>query len=420
MTIRALAATTGVALVAVLLALLAIGTRTSEDTNVAFLRPAPVLAASTLVTPTANPVPSATPPPDPTPTAIPTATPAPTATPVPRSVTLSFSGDILSHMPVIGRAQANGDDELAFDYRPMFAAVQPRLTAADLAICVLETPLSSDNGDLTGYPSFNAPGDLADALLHAGFDGCATASNHSLDRGETGVNETLNELDRVGLGHAGMARTSDEHDETQIYDVNDVRVAHLSFTYGLNGYRRPDGKEWMVDVTDPALVLDAAAQARADGAEIVVLTIQWGDEYVTDPTPDQQTLGEIFTASPDIDLIVGNHAHVVQPVAEVAGTTIIYGLGNFLSNQPAPGYPARTQDGMIAEVSFVEESSGEMGVIDVTVIPTWVDKSTYTILPVQVTLDDPATPDSTRGALEDSLARTIEAVSRLGYPLTFG
>lgn len=362
-------------------------------------------------------MPTATAPPTATPTV--TATVVPSPTPAPRSLVVSFSGDILSHMPVIRRAQANSTGDLAYDYRPMFSQVEPRLRAADLAICVLETPLSADNGDLSGYPSFNAPGDLADALVTAGFDGCATASNHSLDRGETGVNETLGELDRVQLGHAGMARTSDEHAEPTVYEVNSVKLAHLSFTYGLNGYVRPAGKEWMVAVTDPALVLDAAARARAAGAEIVALTIQWGNEYVTDPTADQQTLAEIFTASDDIDLIVGNHAHVVQPIDLVGGTTVIYGLGNFLSNQPAPGYPARTQDGMMVEVTFTEGQPGVLEVDKVVVVPTWVDKSTYTIVPVQSALADPATAAGIRGSLERSLERTTEAVTRLDYPLTF-
>lgn len=410
-------AATGVAFVVLLATFAVVATRGEQSTSSTALRPGPVLAPVTLLTPTPEPQPTAPPLPTPTVTPPPTATPVPTATPTPRTLTLSFSGDILSHMPVIRRAQANGNDELAFDYRPMFERVQPRLSAADLAICVLETPLSADNDDLTGYPSFNAPGDLADALVDAGFDGCATASNHSLDRGETGVNETLGELDRVALGHAGMARTSEEHAEPRLYEVNGVQVAHLSFTYGLNGYVRPEGKEWMVDVTDPALVLQTADRARTAGAEIIVLTIQWGDEYVTDPTPDQLTLAQVFSASDDIDLIVGNHAHVVQPIAQVEGTTVIYGLGNFLSNQPAPGYPARTQDGMMVEVTFVEKPQGSMMVNDVTVVPTWVDKSTYTIIPVQEALADTATAN--RASLEASLDRTIDAVSRLGYPVNF-
>lgn len=421
MTVRALAAATGIAFAALLVVLVVVQTRSSDLVAGGDLgpAPAPILAPAVLVaaTPTTVPLPS------PTPTAFPTATPTATAlpspTPVPRQLTVSFSGDILSHMPVIERARANSTGDLAFDYRPMFAQVQSRLDGVDLALCVLETPLSADNGDLSGYPSFNAPGDLADALVAAGFDGCATASNHSLDRGEVGVNETLGELDRVQLGHAGMARTAAEAAEPTIYNANGLQLAHVSFTYGLNGYVRPDGKDWMVDVTDPALVLGAAARARSAGADIVVLTIQWGDEYVTDPTADQQTLAEIFAASADIDLIVGNHAHVVQPIDTVGDTTVVYGLGNFLSNQPAPGYPARTQDGMIVEVTFTEARPGEPVVSQVVVVPTWVDKSTYTIMPVVAALADPATPAGLRSELEVSFDRTSEAVSRLGAAVTF-
>lgn len=371
------------------------------------------------VAPTAA-APVATTEPIPKPTAVPAPTPLalPTAVPV-TEFTISFSGDILSHTPVIARAQANGNEVLAFDYRPMFDAVRSRLTSADIAICVLETPLSPDNSDLDGYPAFNAPGDLADALIDAGFDGCATASNHSFDRGVTGITNTLDELDRVSLNHAGMARTVDEYESERFYRIGDATIAHLSFTYGLNGFVLPQDQPWLVDVTDPEAVLAKAAKARDAGADIVVLMLQWGNEYVTDPTAEQRALAERFTASPDIDLIVGNHAHVVQPIGRVNDKLVVYGLGNFLSNQPAPGYPARTQDGMIVEVTFAGRPADGWDLDRVAVVPTWVDKATYTILPVKQTLNDASIAADLRSVLETSFARTTDAVSRLDADITF-
>jgi len=338
------------------------------------------LGAPTLdpATPTPTLVPTVTPTPTPEPP-----TPTPTATPIPiRTARLSFSGDVLSHSGVFGRALQNGteigDEAFTYDYRPMFAQVQERLSSADLAICVLETPVSPDNTGLSGYPTFNAPRELPGALKAVGFDGCSTASNHSWDRGRNGVMATLSEMDEAGLGYAGMARTEEEARTPRIYEVNGIAIAHLSWTYGLNGFVLPADEPWLVNVTDPARVLEDAARAREAGADVVVLSIQWGNEYVTDPTANQLELAETFTSSQDIDMIIGNHAHVIQPIDTVNGKLVVYGLGNFLSNQSGDCCPARSQDGVMVEVVITGSDSDGYAVTEVAAVPTWVDRSTYT------------------------------------------
>lgn len=382
-------------------------------------RAAPIIVAEPVVEATATPSPKPTPAPTATPEATPTATPIPV-----QHVTLAFSGDVLSHTPVIAQAQANGSDELRYDYRPMFEPVAERLRAADLAICVLETPLSPDNTDLTGYPVFNAPGDLADALADAGYDGCATASNHSYDRGPIGVQRTLDELDRAGLGHAGMARSAEEADAPRLYSIAGaggapVTVAHLSFTYGLNGFVLPGDQPWLVNVTDAEEVLEHATRARQAGADIVVLSIQWGAEYVTEPNSGQPELAELLTASDDIDLIIGNHAHVIQPIAYVNDKVVVYGLGNFLSNQSGACCPTRSQDGMIVEVRFTGTEADGYLADDITVVPTWVNRGDgYRILAGPDAIDDETTPDWLRTELDASMARTIETVRSLEAPVS--
>ena len=145
------------------------------------------------------------------PTTSTTAAPPTTTTPDrPARVTLAFTGDLLPHIAVDQRAAALGTASgAAFDFRPMFDQVTPLLAAADLALCHLEVPLSPD-GAISGYPTFSAPVELADAVAAAGYDGCSTASNHTLDRGTPGVVTTLDRLDALGLGHAGSARTPEE------------------------------------------------------------------------------------------------------------------------------------------------------------------------------------------------------------------
>lgn len=349
----------------------------------------------------------------PTPTAI-VIPPTPTPLPI-LERTLVFSGDVLSHTPVIAAALAYGDGaDWTYDYRPMFDDVRDRLDAADLAICVLETPVSDDNIGLDGYPTFEAPRELAAALVDAGYDGCSTASNHSMDRGPSGVRTTLDEMDKAGLRHAGMARSAEEAATPTMYDLGGVNVAHLSWTYGLNGFVLPDDEPWLVNVNDVDGIRAEAAVAREAGADLVVLSIQWGNEYQRTPSSEQQALAPALTAPGGVDLIIGNHAHVVQPVAVVNGVPVIYGLGNSLSNQYDNPNRTGTQDGVMIEVTIAGNTDIGWSADRVRWAPTWVDRSTYTIIDLLDRLDGMADDDPLRPALQASFARTAEAIGLLG------
>lgn len=336
----------------------------------------------------------------------------PTPTPVPiEERTLLFSGDVLSHTPVIAAAERYGNGfDWPYDYRPMFDDVRERIQRADLAICVLETPVSADNTGLDGYPTFNAPRELPDALVDAGYDGCSTASNHSMDRGPAGVRTTLDQMDRAGLGHAGMARTVDEALEPTIYDLDGLAVAHLSWTYGLNGFVLPADEPWLVNVNDVAGIRAEAERARAAGAELVVLSIQWGNEYQRDPSSQQLELASLLTAPGGVDLIIGNHAHVVQPVDVVNGVPVIYGLGNSLSNQFDNEYRTGTQDGVMIEVTVTGNDAIGWSLGQIGWAPTWVDRTSYTIVDLLATLEALPADDPLRPTLQESYDRTEQAI----------
>ncbi len=323
---------------------------------------------------------------------------------------------MLSHTAVFRQAQAYGGDELAFDYRPMFELVKESVSDADLAICHLETPLSPDNRDLAGYPVFNAPGDLAAAIAQVGYDGCSTASNHSMDKGIAGIEVTLDLFDRAGLGHAGMARTPLEAAIPTLYQVNGVTIGHLSYTYGLNGFILPDNRTWAVDVNSAQDILDEARAAIELGAEFVVLSIHWGAEYQVAPTAQQRALAKELLAGDEIDLIVGTHAHVIQPVERLGGNLVIYGLGNFLSNQSPQSCrscPPESTDGVIVQVDLMEGESGTMEVVAISAVPTWVDRRTFTIVDAGAALVADSFPELTR-QLEQSLARTTTTLRSYG------
>ena len=329
-----------------------------------------------------------------------------------------FTGDVLSHTPVISQAQRYGNDsDLAYDYRPMFAALSPRLQRSDLAICVLETPVSADNIGLDGYPTFEAPRELPDALVHAGYDGCSTASNHSYDRGADGVGVTLDQMDRVGLGHAGMARSQREADTPRLYDVDGVTVAHLSYSYSLNGFVLPEDEPWLVNLNDVEAILSEAQRARRAGADIVVLSIQWGNEYQREPSDEQLQLATELTRTRELDLIIGNHVHVVQPVAMVNDTPVVYGLGNSLSNQSDNCCRTGTQDGVLMQATVQGNADLGYRVAALAFAPTWVDRSNFTIVDLMVALSDPTLSEGVRNQYQQSFDRTVQAVHSLQWEI---
>ncbi|WP_129305389.1 CapA family protein [Streptomyces sp. L2] len=253
-----------------------------------------------------------------------------------RAFTLAASGDVLPHTSVIDRARydAGGD---GYDFRPMLAAVEPVVSHADLALCHMETVYGAD-GDYTGYPVFKSPPQIAQGLTATGYDGCSTASNHSLDDGADGIRRTLDAMDQAGLKHAGTARTEAEAHSVTMLRAGAAKVAHLSYTYGTNGAPMPPGEPWAVNVTDPNRIISDARAARLAGADVVVVSLHWGTEWQDAPDQKQLALADRLTASrtngrPDIDLVLGTHAHVPQAYQKVNGTWVVYGLGDQIAGE---------------------------------------------------------------------------------------
>ncbi|MFE0674343.1 CapA family protein [Streptomyces sp. NPDC058867] len=261
--------------------------------------------------------------------------PAPSATAA-RGFTLVASGDVLPHTSIIDRARFDAGGT-GYDFRPMFAGAAPDVRRADLALCHMETVYGA-NGDYTGYPAFKSPPEIAAALAATGYDGCSTASNHSLDDGEAGIRRTLDALDRAGVRHAGSARTEEEARTVTVLRAGEAQVAHLAYTYDTNGYPLPAGQPWAVNLIDERRILADARAAREAGADVVVVSLHWGTEWQDAPDDRQLTLARSLTAAradgrPDIDLILGTHAHVPQAYEKVNGTWVIYGMGDQIAGQ---------------------------------------------------------------------------------------
>lgn len=329
----------------------------------------------------------------------------------PRSFTVVASGDILVHSPVASAALLHGDG--TYDFRPMFESIRPLVSHADLAVCHLETPVSSEDAGFSYYPVFRVPRQIVHALKYAGYDYCSTASNHAMDAGSSGIAATLDALDRAGISHDGTARRAREGSRPAELRIGGVRVALLSYTYGLNGLSLPADMPWAVNLIDRKRIVTDARKARQAGAEFVIVSLHWGAEYVHEPTIDQQTLARRLVGSRAIDLILGHHAHVVQPVARIKGRYVVYGMGNLLSNQSSDCCPLAAQDGVLVRVR-VREVAGRLKAVRVLYSPTWVDRGSYRILPVKRVLRDATTLDELRPTLRASLSRTRATVEALG------
>jgi Bacterial capsule synthesis protein PGA_cap len=331
-----------------------------------------------------------------------------------RRILLAFTGDTLPHSPLVdqaARSAATAGRGERYDFRPMFEAVAPILRSVDLAVCHLETPVAAPGRAWQPAPVYGVPAEVAEGIAFAGFDRCSTASNHTMDQGVLGVDVTLQALEGAGVSAAGTARTPSEAVEP-VFEVQGVRFAHLSYTYGFNGAGPPAGEWWRANVIDPARIIADAADARARGAQVVVVSLHWGTEGQWVPSAGQRVVAAQLTASGQIDLIVGHHVHLLQPIEQVNGRWVVFGMGNFLSNMPTGDHwGPPSQDGAIVVVPITVEVGGQPTIGTPSVIPTWVDRDNgWVIRAVMSDLADPTLTPARRAVLEASLARTRAVV----------
>ena len=262
--------------------------------------------------------------------------PTPSAAPAEARFTIGYAGDVLTHMPVMDDTAGGGGD-----IEPLITAARPWSEGVDLALCGMEVPVSPD-GVPSGYPVFGSTTAVVDALSRSGWDGCATASNHSWDRGFDGVVTTADALRADSMGYSGTNRTEAEAAAPyQLYDLTrdgmTITVAQLSTTYGLNGFSAdPD---WAVNLNDVAWVEARARAAREAGADVVVLHTQIGEEYSPDPVPEQTEFARAVAATGQVDVLFGAHPHVPETNELLPGGPggrgmwVSYSAGNFISNQ---------------------------------------------------------------------------------------
>ncbi len=289
------------------------------------------------------------------------------------SFTVAAAGDILIHPQLTDQARkdakATGKGEKGIDFGPLLAGIKPVISKADLGICHFEPVVGKPGGPFQSYPDFLVPPQIATAVKGVGYDQCSSVSNHTLDHGPAGVTRTLNVLDKAGLRHTGSARSAAEAGKPLITEVKGVKVAQIAFAFGFNGREVPKDKPWIVNQTKFDRIAAAEKKARAAGAEVVILSIHWGRENQPNASSSQLRLARRIARETGINLVIGHHAHVVQPMEKIDGTWIAYGLGNQVARHDVPN--GLTEEGVIGWFEFVKR--GGKWDVDAKYVPTFTD-----------------------------------------------
>lgn len=313
-------------------------------------------------------------------------------------IRISAAGDIMFHQTQL----TSGYDEATktYDFKPVFEDVKPILSEANLAIANLETTLGGPEKGYSGYPLFNSPDEVIDALKYAGIDIVATANNHSLDTGSDGLKRTVQKLNENGIDTVGTYAEKPDS-RTLLKDIEGIKIAILAYTESTNGLGSnypADQLNNMLNLMTKENILRDIEEAKHLEADFIIAFMHWGTEYMEEPNEKQVEYAKTM-AEAGVDLILGSHPHVIQKAEIIetgaSETFVIYSMGNFISNQRKETLgPDKelTEDGIIVQIDIEKNHlTNETKIANVEYVPTWVyrelksgssNKYTYRILPI--------------------------------------
>lgn len=337
-------------------------------------------------------------------------------TPEPVTIHMSATGDIMCHLTNIKNAYNSTSKD--YDFTNVFKNIKDYTLNADITVGNLETTFAGASRGYTGYPTFNTPEILGKNLKDIGFDVICTANNHSMDKGYSGVESTLNFLDEFGLDHYGTARSEQEQDTILVKDVNGIKIAFLAYTYGTNGIAIPSGKEYSVNLIDKDLIKEHISLAKQQNVDMICVSMHWGNEYKVVQNSNQEELAD-FLFENGIDIILGSHPHVLEPMEKRTvtledGTTkdgfVIYSLGNFVSGQ----IYANTKSTVILDIQITKDSEGKITIDSVNYTPVYLydagssskSRTRYTLIDVEKAISDYESGET--GSVSKSLYNTLK------------
>jgi len=289
------------------------------------------------------------------------------------TVNLCAIGDIMAHDGTFAAAKRGS----TYDFTNMFAEIAPYMQDADYRFGNLETTFSGSARGYAGYPCFNTPEQMGLALKEVlGIDLVSHANNHTLDCGFKGVQSTLSFLDEYGIAHTGSYAAEEDAGSYHMAEINGAKIAFTGYTYGSNNGIK---YKYSINLIDKEQIKADAARAKADGAQYVIAMIHWGIEYKRYASKDQESLAKWIFENTEVDLIVGNHAHVTEPIEEITYTRngvektgiVFYALGNFTGAQRWE----HTDTGIIANIKLIiDPADGNNNRIEaITYTPTFID-----------------------------------------------
>lgn len=225
----------------------------------------------------------------------------------------------------------------SYEFSELFEELKTDIEKADLAVINQETILGGPDFEYTGYPNFNSPYEIGDAIIDAGFDFVLQATNHSYDMGLQGITNCRKYWNKhPEITMVGLNKSKKQQNKVTVIEKNNIKFAILNYTYGLNGYRLPEGKEYLVNLMDEEKIKEDLKKAEKL-ADFTIVFPHWGVEYVHEPNEEQKALAEMMVQN-GADLIIGTHPHVLETIEWIEtdnGNRALcyYSLGNYTSSQ---------------------------------------------------------------------------------------
>lgn len=289
-------------------------------------------------------------------------------------VTLVAVGDNLIHNTLI---DAGKSSDGGLDYTSFYANIKKDISAADIAVINQETMLGGAEFEYSGYPQFNTPWEVGTAAIDAGFDIFTCATNHSMDVGFKGIEQECKFFDEhPEVIHVGTNDTEEEYNSVVYYTKNNIKFAVLNYTYGTNGISLPEGKSWCINMMDKDKIT-ADVNAARQNADVVIVFPHWGTENSSSVSDYQKEYVKLFSDL-GVDIVIGTHPHVLQPVEWVTNEStgkkmiVYYSLGNFISHQTSVDQLC----GGMARLT-IEKNNGEISVSSAKLVPVvcWYSKN---------------------------------------------
>ena len=323
--------------------------------------------------------------------------------------TLTAIGDVMCHNTQY--MDAYDSDTGTYDFSYVFDNISSYTKTADICIGNLETSFAGEDRGYSNYPTFNSPDSLADSLKSIGVDVLSTAGNHALDMGFSGLSRTIDVLDKADISHLGTYKTQEDQDKVLIKYVKGVKIAFIDYTYGTNGISVPSDKKFCINLIDKDLIKKHIETAKNQNADMIVACMHWGTEYQTKQNSEQEELAD-FLFQNGVNVIIGNHPHVIQPMEKRTvtledGSTrdgfVVYALGNFICDQNA----VNTRDSIILNLKITKHTDGSITIDNYDYVPIYMYKDTSVSKHKMKILDINKTIYNYENNLDDSITEKI-------------